>query len=449
MIGDTSSELEISQMLDKHPVLTEDISYRYKYINLLEYFVRKYSPRDRWSNRTLDLYKKAFLGNSDYRYNSSNLKRQYKSIVGLKLKSKPFKILSYQYCFIIDCVFINGANNRKKGEMIFSEISSTYHYLFRKRGIDYLFEALYSSDLPLRGNKQSEYLIDCWNKNRTFISEKPIKIFVTAAMSAGKSTLINALVGKKINLTRNDVCTSKIHIIKNKPFEDGYCYKKDYVLNLDADTNTLLTDSARNKSDEIVIGTHFRTIEGKPKRVWLTDTPGVNSSQDKSHKDLAEQSIKEMDIDLLIYLLNCENIGSFDDRMHLQFVLDNYSGKIVFVVNKLDKFRRNEDSVSETLSSVVAELTEIGFESPLVVPVSSLAAYLAKQSIFGETLDEESMEDFDRLSRKLKKDEYQFNTYYNFSKHLMNSIDDGDESSQLLLHSGILQLESIIYGFGG
>ena len=119
------------------------------------------------------------------------------------------------------------------------------------------------------------------------------------------------------------------------------------------------------------------------------------------------------------------------------------------MVNKLDKFRKKEDSVSETLSAVVSELVDIGFNSPVVVPISSAAAYLSKLSIFGETLDEEDQDEFDRMARKLKKDEYQFDTYYPASANCRTHIDDNSESFQLLLHSGIVQLEDIIYGLRG
>ena len=447
--ADMAVEMEIAQMLRMHPILNEKNSYKRKYINVLEYFVRKYSSHDQWANKTMDLYKRVLLENTeDYMYNSSALLRQYKSLVCARLKFKPLRIISYRYCFVIDCIFINAITNKKKGEKIFSELSSIYHVLYKKK-ITQLFDALYTPDSSFDRFCQCTYLADCWEKNRKFILEKPIKVLVTSTVSAGKSTLINALVGKKVTRTKNDVCTSKNHIIKNKAYEDGYCYELDYNLNLDADFKMLMDDNSKNRNDEIIVGTHFRTIGENAKRVWLIDTPGVNSSQYELHRDITERSIRICDVDLLVYLLNCENIGSIDDRQHLQFVLENYSGKTVFVVNKLDKFREKEDSVPETLSAVVSELTDMGFISPLVVPISSFAAYLAKLCYFGETLDEELQEELNRMSRKLKKSEYQFNTYYPEQKCSDLVLDGNNEIKQLLLHSGILQLENIIYGARG
>ena len=118
---------------------------------------------------------------------------------------------------------------------------------------------------------------------------------------------------------------------------------------------------------------------------------------------------------------------------------------ILFVVNKVDRFRKNEDSVHETIQTVVTELTDLGFEKPMVVPVSSYAAYLAKMKIYGETLDDDEQDELDRMARKLKKTEYQFDTYYpkDIQKAIQVSCDT--EETQLLMHSGVLQLEQIIY----
>ena len=69
--------------------------------------------------------------------------------------------------------------------------------------------------------------------------------------------------------------------------------------------------------------------------------------------------------------------------------------------------------------------------------------------IFGEVLDEDDQDEFDRMARKLKKDEYQFDTYYpDFAKSAHN-IDSTADEYQLLLHSGILELENILYGMRG
>lgn len=437
--------LELSQMINRHPVKNEKSSYKVKYINMLEYFVKKYSQDDIWANAVLKLYITKLLDSTaDYVYNDTNfdIKRCSKKVLATKFR--PFKFFTYRYCLIFDCIFMNAYNDEEKGKKIFNELSELYHRRYKKN-MERVFQFLYDPAVSVEGIKNIKYLAECWNKNRIFLSNKPLKIIITATMSAGKSTLLNALVGKKVNKTQNEACTAKIHCIVNKAFEDQLCYEWDYALNLDADYATLMEDNSENESEKIIVGTYFRSIESNPARTWFIDTPGVNSFQNKCHKEITEHVVKEMHADWLVYLLNGENIGTDDDRRHLLFILENYKGNLIFVVNKVDRFRKNEDSVEETLAAVKKDLSEIGFENPFVVPISAYAAYLAKRYMLDHDLDEDEQDEFERLERKLSKEGYQFDTYYPRNVQEKTSFLLEKKDCQLLMHSGILQLESIIY----
>ncbi len=435
--------LEASQMLDKHPVTDEKDSYKQKYIGMLEYFAEKYSAKNPWAEQTLRLYKKKFFGNENkYQSGGFDLSRDSKSVLGIKFR--PFRFFSYRYCFIIDCIFICAYGDKKKAAQIFDDLSTLYHRWHQKK-IRLLFDSLYDLSIATDEIEQIQFLKSCWDKNSKFIEKEPIMVLVTANMSAGKSTLLNALVGKKVNKTRNEVCTAKIHTIVDKPYEDGFSYELDFLLELDADYQTLMEDNENNNSSNITVGTFFRTLDKTPKRLWLIDTPGVNSFQDANSKSLSEDMICNSKPDLLIYLLNGENIGTDDDKKHLIFVSEHYHGKIIFVVNKLDRFRQAEDSVKETLNKVVSELTDIGFKEPNVVPLSSYAAYLAKMKIFNETLDDDEQDEYELMSRKMKKPEYQLDSYYPETIKPAVAVSSDDAASQLLLHSGLLHLEKIIY----
>ena len=144
--------------------------------------------------------------------------------------------------------------------------------------------------------------------------------------------------------------------------------------------------------------------------------------------------------------MNGENIGTEDDLKHLQFIKENYNnGPILFVVNKLDRFRKS-DSVTDTLQKVTEDLKQIGFENPWVVPISSYAGYLAKMKIYGEEMNEDEGDEFESLSRKLSRDEYQFDKYYPEDAQKKVTVDESIEGYSLLKHSGVLQLETILYG---
>lgn len=438
--------LELSQLLKEHPVLKENASYRCSYVNLLEYMVRAFSQTDIWANQVLELYKEVLLKDvEDYSYSGFVLSQNGKSVV--ETRFKHFKFYSYRYCVVFDCVFMNAINNRKRGEKIYNKLSVLYNGSHGKE-LRRLFDAMYDRSLSFDGFDQVSYVADCYKRNMDFISNKPLCVLITATMSAGKSTLINALVGKKVCKTQNAACTAKIHYIKAKAFEDGYCYEYDYDLKLNADTQTLMEDNSLNKENNIYVSSFFRTIGQEPKRIWLIDTPGVNFSMNSNHRKITEECISGTKADLLIYVLNGENMGTNDDRSHLEFVLKNYSGRILFLVNKLDRFNIKEDSVEETISEAIADLTQMGFESPTVLPISSAAAFLAKMEIFGEALDEYEQHESNTLTYKLMQEGYLFDTYYPDNAQKLSHEITAD-AYPLLYHCGILQLENIIYGLRG
>lgn len=434
--------LSVAQMLQNHPIKKEQEEYRRRYLRVLDYMVRKYSEKDDWANAALTLYRLVLLDGKDCVCTEKDFSENLKAATATKFR--PFKFFSYRYCLLADCIFINAFSEKEKGEKIVAELEVLYGKRYRKK-LREVFEFLYGADRPQEIISQLEYFDDCWTQNLAFQQQIPVKVLVTATMSAGKSTLLNALTGKKVNKTQNEACTAKIHSICNKPYEDGFSYEWDGKLNLNASLHDLMEDSNENTSSLISVGTFFRTLSPAARRVWLLDTPGVNSAANAEHKSISEKTIQEAKPDLLIYLLNGEAIGTDDEKRHLLFIKEHCKCKILFVVNKVDSYRKNEDSIVQTIEDTKKDLEKVGFKSPCVVPVSAYAAYLAKCAYWGEAMGDDEMDDMERLARKLKRAEFRLDSFYpDFSRTSGNSDEDG-EAEQLMLHSGILNLENMIY----
>lgn len=141
------SFLEIAQMVERHPILEESDLYKAKYINILEYFVRKYSPNDLWAQAVMRLYVKKFLQDgSGYRYKDLDLKRLAKDVIATRFRR--FKFFSYRYCLIFDCIFINAFRNKEKGQTILAELSEIYAKRYQKK-LRQVFELLYDPNAPV------------------------------------------------------------------------------------------------------------------------------------------------------------------------------------------------------------------------------------------------------------------------------------------------------------
>lgn len=247
-------------------------------------------------------------------------------------------------------------------------------------------------------------------KNTSFIKARPYNILITATMSAGKSTLINSLVGKNISLMQNMACTSKIHTIISKSIEDGVSSEYDHDLSMNASKKDLLSDNEDNKSYKITVGTYFNGELGG-KRIILFDSPGVNSSENVEHTEISERMIKSRKYRLLIYVLNSTQLGTTDEEHHLEVVRQQLGrAKIIFVMNKADQLISEDDDFLDLIESQRNFLVSKGFKNPLICPVSSRAAYLVKKSKTEEfsRIERREMENFmDKFERQRLSDYYE------------------------------------------
>ena len=436
-----NEQLQLQQYMHKHLIGEYKEKYKIAYVSLIKYLCEKHAKRDKWSKSMIVLMKECLTLESEYMTVRIDDK---KNIFFDEKRSRflKYKFYKFRYFLLTDCLFVVAFNDKKKGKDILEEISELFPK--NKKKLERLFNCFYSIDMEIINN-EFQGMVDIYeilNNNRQFIEQPPKRIMITANMSAGKSTLLNALAGKKVNKTQNDTCTAKIHYLYNKAGEDGLSYEFDYDLELNATQEILMQDNEDNNTLEIVVGTRFRSLNEINNRICFIDTPGVNSSQNKEHRELTNEFISDKNCELLLYLLNGENIGTDDDIRHLKYVKERYNGEILFVVNKLDRFKKDVDSVQGTLTKVKEDLEKLGYKEPKVYPISAYAAYLAKMMLYEGKLTEDELDDLDFRKRKLSKSEFQYYQYYDVE---IPQIDENSELENLLRNSGILSLEKMLY----
>lgn len=429
-----ASMLEIQQYLDLHPVAKMNLQLKTKYINLLKQLIAETGSKDLWVESMIRLYSLKLCDDS----------QEDKGFSFYELFKNCFNYHYFRYFLLTDCLFITALNDRKKGDQVLKGVIQLYGERYKNKILS-LFLAFYhtGNQTIIEKIPVLKPMYEVIWKNREFLGRTEKRIMVTANMSAGKSTLLNALSGKKVNKMQNTTCTAKIHYLHNKAGEDGLIYEWDHDLELDATEEILMEDNEANDSNEIHVGARFRSLWDVDTRVCFIDTPGVNSSMESDHKEMSHETIKTTKCDLLLYLFNGENIGSDDDMRHLSFVKENYNGNIIFLVNRMDRFKKGVDSVTETMKTVRKDLEKLGFPDPKVYPISAYAAYLAKMSMYGEKLNEDEQEELEFLKRKLSREEFAYPTYYPNEVDISDKKDN--EFADVLVHSGILLLEDIIF----
>ena len=474
--------LPIELYFKVHPILKlDDNTIKSNYISILKAFLEAFFENND-SNDDLDDWKDKLLKFYEEKFDYKNSSISEDSIDNL-MKTTYFK---YRYWFLLDCLFIAGFVNQKVGDQILTVLKTFYKSVifYRAEEFDYVYNAFYQDNRPddflnkypfmtdvdnrfwneikdyfynLFGKSekcirriQEKKVFDVFNiiwKNRRFLEEKETRIMITGNMSAGKSTLLNSIVGKKVAKTGNEATTAKNHYIYNKAGEDNLNYKYDEHLDLDASTDELLENNEENESINISVATRFRLLQDmNNRRLCFIDTPGVNAAKHKEHKAATDQAIKNEKCDFLIYLRNGEHLGDDSDVGYLQDLKKEYSGNIIFLINKLDEFKEDDNEyIDDMLDRAEEDIKKAQFNDILVYPISAYAAYLAKQKLYGYELSKSEKRKWDLYVEQFKDEYYHYDKYWDNFEDLPDLKYIKNEDIKLvLLHSGILNLENIL-----
>ena len=425
--------------LNIHPLIKIRGKIKLSYYTVLEYFINSNTFEIEYTNARLSQYRLFFIHeDATITITDETCTDAIKFVVDDSLK--PWK---RKYCFMLLCdialIISQKPKVKKTCDMLMKYLNKR-----KQANLGELFDTLYDNRPISRIFEKVKNLIIQFRKNRDFTVKKEMRIMVTANMSAGKSTLINALVGKPITRTSQEACTKNLCFIYNKPFEDGYFHLIASPLNLDATKDDLLN----TVNEEIrSIASYFRVLGDLEvrARVCLIDTPGVNFALDSSHKKLTRKALVEENYDKLILVLNANLLGTDDEIKYLKYIYKNVPGeKIIFVINKLDCFKIAEDSISTSIKDVETDLRKIGFVNPVICPFSAYFSFLLKMKQNNEKLSEDDQDVFDHYVKKFNKPEYDLSKYYN--RTIDNISCNCNEFMKLSFISGLYDLENILYG---
>ena len=302
----------ISQYLNGHPVKRESLDYKIKYLSVLEYFVKSYAADSLYAAAALHNYKECFLENDVQSYDYACRDISSCTMWVARTRFRGFRLFSHRFILAMDIILLCAFDDPDKGHTIFCQIKNIYHNRYRD-ALDNLYEVLYEKVSVTPKLKAVFYQISLWLENRNYLRRPLRTTLFVANMSAGKSTLINALIGKKINRSMSQACTAKLHYIFSKAFEDGYVYKYDYLLDLNANHESLMTDNPQNMFNKITVGTAFELTVPSEARVCFVDTPGANFSMDATHGEICHRAVSREKYNTLVYVFSAGTTGINDE----------------------------------------------------------------------------------------------------------------------------------------
>ena len=109
----------------------------------------------------------------------------------------------------------------------------------------------------------------------------------------------------------------------------------------------------------------------------FVDTPGPNNASCEEHAKITEQVISEADFSSLVFVINASVAGVEDEwrllsRLQKQLSERAKTTRIIFAVNKIDLLDSEQgEAVAEVVLSCQRHLMDMGFKSPIVIPISS------------------------------------------------------------------------------
>lgn len=289
-------------------------------------------------------------------------------------------------------------------------------------------------------------------------SEFPISVLAT--MSSGKSTLINALLEQQLLPSKNQACTAKITKIKDVDGLEHFSatsYDKDHKQLVKRENITSDDLEDFNNSEyvhEIEIIGDVPNISSDSMNLVIYDTPGPNNSQNEDHGKHAYRMISSDEKPLILYVINGANAATTDDKRLLDKIAEkmNEPGKqskdrFLFIVNKIDEYDLEKESLDDLLQNVVNYLEDIGIKNPTLFPTSAETAKIIRlhKNNFKLTRDErKTLRDHDDFI-----DYYTFDKYSNVSDSIRKVIEEKifsaeDSYIEALYHTGVPSLEYTI-----
>ena len=292
------------------------------------------------------------------------------------------------------------------------------------------------------------------------------EVNVVATMSAGKSTLINSLLGQRLMPAKQEACTATITEIKDNDSDHfaAKVYDKSGKL---IETHPELTYEIMDRLNANPAVSKIRAegnipfVTSEDVSLVLVDTPGPNNSRDPEHKAATYRMLSESSKTVVLYIINATQLAVDDDNTLLKHVAESMKvggkqsrDRFIFVVNKLDDFKKGEDSVDAALKKVRDYLADNGIENPNIYPASALTA-LNIRTILAQSDDDDDDDVYEAKGkvRKFNRNEEMFFENYAplpasakgiISNRLAKAIEDKDDKEQALIHSGVVPVEEAI-----
>lgn len=182
-------------------------------------------------------------------------------------------------------------------------------------------------------------------------------LVVVGEFNAGKSALINALLGQSLLHEGVTPTTTRIHLVK-------------YGTNVEHSRLDTVTEMTTAPLDML-------------REINIVDTPGTNAIR-REHEAITREFVPRSD--MVLFVTSADRPFTESERAFLQRIRE-WGKKVVLVVNKIDILERPED-VGKIVSFIAENARDMLGFTPEIFPISARLAQQAKHSDDGTLMEE-------------------------------------------------------------
>lgn len=281
--------------------------------------------------------------------------------------------------------------------------------------------------------------------------DKNFKLAIVGEFSSGKSTFINALIGKDLLKHATLETTATVTYIHNSESKYGTKIKVNYAngeivehKDYNAIKENTTTKSDKNVVSDIDFVDVYIPFVNISNELTIVDTPGLNGTADK-HREKTIEEIKKAHA--CIYVLQKNGLTD-SDREFIRFLF-SYQNNFIFVQNFIDELKESEgEYLSKKLEFVNHDIENIieGEKAKIdysVVGVSALKGVVGKDKNISRLYENDI---FDLTEERRQKYLYESNIHEveNTIKDLYKKKNNSKSRYNLTIHSLLTFLNDVI-----
>lgn len=275
--------------------------------------------------------------------------------------------------------------------------------------------------------------------------EKSVLVF--GLVSNGKSTLINAFLGKALMPMSNLSCTSMTVKVFDRLEED--MYGKAFYLSDNARIDYDRQDAASSLQHcndstecdgEFCIYESLSALNKHKFQLILIDTPGINDAISTKRSDITRRSIFDNKVTTLLYLSHIRTCGTTDEEQCLrsasEIIRSCEENEWFFVVNGWDM--KDDEEEFSYIGKIRMLIAKCGLPQPQIFFISALGALICRKALSDDIISSSEKEELEHILR-----------YYRMYERMGRN--KGDKSSvkkviqDALFCTGVPSLEEALY----